>query len=264
MEGEITTRPGRPRSEAAKRAILRAALTLLKKHGVAGVTAEAVAERAGVSKATLYRWWPCAAAAAMDAFFEEINSRLPSVTTDAPLEDLRGRARHVARLLGGELGDALAELIATTHTDARLKEVFQERYLRPKRENLRREVDRAIAAGALRDDVDRDVMIDVICGAYYYRKLVRHIDTTPRTMDEIMSCVLEGLMPRAARAQRPTSSARTERATSRTQRRTPRTQRAAQPQRARVSRLRTSRKTAAAAPASPARKRTRGEGASAR
>src|SRR5690606_31280720 len=157
MEGEITTRPGRPRSEAAKRAILRAALTLLRKHGVAGVTAEAVAERAGVSKATLYRWWPCAAAAAMDAFFEEINSRLPSVTTDAPLEDLRGRARHVARLLGGELGDALAELIATTHTDARLKEVFQERYLRPKRENLRREVDRAIAAGALRDDVDRDV-----------------------------------------------------------------------------------------------------------
>ncbi|MEW6269093.1 MAG: TetR/AcrR family transcriptional regulator C-terminal ligand-binding domain-containing protein [Thermodesulfobacteriota bacterium] len=229
MEGEQTGRPGRPRSEAARRAILRAALALLKKHGVAGVTAEAVAERARVSKATLYRWWPCAAATAMDAFFEEVSSRVPSSATDAPLDDLRSRARHVSRLLGGPLGDVLAGLIAATHADPRLAQSFHERYLRPSRENLRRVVDRAVDAGALRDDVDRDVLIDVICAAYYYRKLVRHEDTTPRTMDAIMSCVLDGLVPRA---------------------------------RAGITARR--RRPAAAAPASPARRRTRAGSASPR
>lgn len=202
MELEQPARPGRPRSEAAKRAILRAALALLKKHGVTGVTAEAVAERARVSKATLYRWWPCGAAIAMDAFFEEVFSRVPSPMTDEPVEDLRARARFVAKLLGGSLGDVLAGLIAATHTDPRLAEIFHERYLRPSREQLRRVVDRLVDAGALRDDIDREVLIDVICGAYYYRKLVRHEDTSPRRMDEIMACVLDGLVPRPGVAAR--------------------------------------------------------------
>jgi AcrR family transcriptional regulator len=236
MAGEPATRPGRPRSEAARRAILGASLALLKRHGVAGVTAEAIAERAGVSKATLYRWWPCATATAMDAFLEEVVSRLPSPATNRPIEDLRACARQAARLLGGPLGDVLAELIAAAHTDRRLAEIFHERYLAPSRRNLRRVVDRAVAAGALRDDVDAEIVIDVICGAYYYRKLVRHEDTSPRTMDAIMSCVLEGLVPRTSGGLRLARAAPTARRGS----------------------------AAAVAPASPARRRTRGGSASLR
>src|SRR5580658_2329777 len=51
-------RPGRPRSERAERAILDAALELFAESGVAGVCMEAVAARAGVGKATIYRRWP--------------------------------------------------------------------------------------------------------------------------------------------------------------------------------------------------------------
>src|SRR5260221_12732722 len=117
MGQETETRPGRPRSEIAKRAILRASLDLLRRHGLSGVTAEAVAERARVSKATLYRWWPCAAATAMDAFFEEVFAQLRTVATDDPLQDLRSRLKQGTQLMAGELGDVLAGLIATTHTD---------------------------------------------------------------------------------------------------------------------------------------------------
>src|ERR1700737_1735738 len=48
---------GRPRSDASKEAILRAAYRLLKKRGIASVSAQELARQAGVSTATLYRWW---------------------------------------------------------------------------------------------------------------------------------------------------------------------------------------------------------------
>src|SRR5580704_5442851 len=51
-------RPGRPRSEQAEQAIIDAALELFGERGVEGVCVEAVAARAGVGKATIYRRWP--------------------------------------------------------------------------------------------------------------------------------------------------------------------------------------------------------------
>lgn len=212
-------RPGRPRSESARRAILQASLGLLRSHGIAGVTAEAIAERAGVSKATLYRWWPCAAATAMDAFFEEVFSRLRTVATDDPLHDMRTRLRQGSRLMAGELGDVLAGLIATTHTDPRLAESFRERYVEPGRADFRRLLQRAVDAGQLRADLDLEIAIDVLSGVFFYRRLVRHATTPPRTMDTVLTFALEGLAPSSsrhvARTARPPGGRRTPRARAR-------------------------------------------------
>ena len=187
------TRPGRPRSESARHAILQASLELLRAHGIAGVTAEAIAERAKVSKATLYRWWPCAAATAMDAFFEEVFSRLRSIRSDDPLQDIRTRMRQGARLMSGELGDVLAGLIATTHTDPRLAESFRERYVEPGRADFRTLLQRAVDAGQLRPDLDLEVALDLLSGVFFYRRLVRHEATSPRTMEAVLSFALEGI-----------------------------------------------------------------------
>src|SRR5947209_8635048 len=51
-------RPGRPRSERAEQAILRATIDAIGERGIDGVHCEDVAARAGVGKATLYRRWP--------------------------------------------------------------------------------------------------------------------------------------------------------------------------------------------------------------
>src|SRR6185312_12819641 len=63
-------RPGRPRSERARKAILEAAADLLLDEGTAHVSMDVVAERAGVSKATIYRWWPSKERLALDALLE--------------------------------------------------------------------------------------------------------------------------------------------------------------------------------------------------
>src|SRR5690348_7594397 len=60
--------PGRPRSEKARLAILRATLKLLSEGGFTNFTIEEVADRAEVGKATVYRWWPDKGALIADAF----------------------------------------------------------------------------------------------------------------------------------------------------------------------------------------------------
>ena len=63
-----TTRArGRPRSEAARQAILEATRTLLEATSVRDLTIETIAKQAGVSKSTIYRWWPNKAAIVIDA-----------------------------------------------------------------------------------------------------------------------------------------------------------------------------------------------------
>jgi AcrR family transcriptional regulator len=81
--------PGRPRSERAHRAILQAANELLESEGFAAVTVEAIAERAGVSKATVYRWWPNRAAVVMDGFLSIVSSEVPFPHTGRAREDIR-------------------------------------------------------------------------------------------------------------------------------------------------------------------------------
>src|SRR6202050_2032008 len=56
--GPANRGPGAPRSEQAEHAIIEATLDLFAEQGFEGVCVEAVAARAGVGKATIYRRWP--------------------------------------------------------------------------------------------------------------------------------------------------------------------------------------------------------------
>ncbi len=68
---------GRPRDEVARSRILEAALEVLELHGFSNATCDAIAERAGASKATIYRWWPNKAAVLIEALREAVALELP-------------------------------------------------------------------------------------------------------------------------------------------------------------------------------------------
>ncbi len=59
---------GRHRSAEAEASILKAALDLLERKPLREVTVDAIARRAGVSKATIYKWWPNKSLVALDAY----------------------------------------------------------------------------------------------------------------------------------------------------------------------------------------------------
>src|SRR5260221_8258173 len=79
---------GRPRSDASKQAVLRAAYRLLKRRGIASVSAQELARQAGVSTATLYRWWKSKEAVMLDAFLARVKPALAPPLEGLPLERL--------------------------------------------------------------------------------------------------------------------------------------------------------------------------------
>ena len=64
---------GRPRSEERRDAVLTAAMELMQEDDLRRASVDRIAERSGVSKATIYKWWPNRTAVAIDAFLHQFH-----------------------------------------------------------------------------------------------------------------------------------------------------------------------------------------------
>ena len=80
------SRPGRPRSEQSRAAVLRATSELLHEVGMRAMTTEEIASRSGTSKATIYKWWPNKYAVAVEAFLTEMMAESPDPDTGSARE----------------------------------------------------------------------------------------------------------------------------------------------------------------------------------
>lgn len=112
-EGEARPKATRRRGRVLEAAIREAVLVELRAHGYSGVTFANVAERAGTSRAVLYRRFPTRARLVVDALSESLV--LNELRTAGPLrDDLRaflGRIGELGRHFGPDvsrelLGDA--------------------------------------------------------------------------------------------------------------------------------------------------------------
>ena len=185
--------PGRPRSERARRAILEAANELLEGEGFSGVTVEAIAERAGVSKATVYRWWPNRAAVVMEGFLSTVSSEVPFPHTGHAREDIRLHMRRLADAFGGKIGRTVAALIAEGQADPELAEALRSRWLSVRRAEAREILELGVARGELREDLDPEVAVDVLYGPIYYRMLVGHAPLDDDFADALADHIFAGL-----------------------------------------------------------------------
>ena len=187
---------GRPRSESARRAILAATWDILMTDGYDSVTADGIAHRAGVSKATIYKWWPSKAAVALDCFLEIVHPQI----NDPDLGDVRSElavpALDQIRLFRDTpIGRVMVSLIGTAQSDPELAEAFRTRWLGPRREKAIEAVHRAQARGQLRDDVDGHFVLDMIFGPIYYRLLAGHQPLPDELVGQLVDAVLDGLSP---------------------------------------------------------------------
>ena len=185
--------PGRPRSERARRAILQAANELLESEGFAAVSVEAIAERAGVSKATIYRWWPNKAAVVMDGFLSIVSSEVPFPHTGHAREDIRIHMRRLAEAFSGKIGRTVSALLAESQADPELAEALRSRWLSVRRAEAREILERGVERGELREDLDQEVAVDVLYGPIYYRMLVGHAPLDDDFADALADHVFVGL-----------------------------------------------------------------------
>jgi AcrR family transcriptional regulator len=192
-----TPRRGRPRSEKARLAILESAAELLLAQGLSAVSMDAVAERAGVSKATIYRWWPTKETLALDALYNEWSAARPRARDTGTLRgDLMSLMRPWARLAGSRpYGRVIAALITEARTDPAFAEEYRTRFLEPRRDQARVIFRRAIERGEIPADTKVEVALDVLWGPLYHRLLHGHAPLNERFVRDVVDTVLEGIVP---------------------------------------------------------------------
>ena len=186
-------RRGRPRSEAARARVLRAARALLETSGPAAVTIERLAEHAAVGKPTIYRTWPNAQAVLMAALMPEAPAaaRRPA-TTDA-LAQLRRQLRDLAGRFSARSGRSVTLMLAAAEPDSELARAFRHRVILAAREEGRRLLRQAVTDGALRRGIDLDVALDVLYGPLFLRVLLGHGPVDTRFADRVVALALRGL-----------------------------------------------------------------------
>ena len=184
--------PGRPRSEDARKAILRSTLKLLQEAGFPDLSIEAIAADADVGKATVYRWWPSKAALVADAFSSSADAELRFPDTGSVRSDVIIQMKHLVRILRGRRGRIVAALIGGGQSDPELIEAFRDRFMMPRRQEAYGILRRGIARGELPQDLDLDVTLDTLYGALYMRFLIRQTGLTEEYVDDLVSLVMDG------------------------------------------------------------------------
>jgi AcrR family transcriptional regulator len=150
-------RPGRPRSEQAEQAIIEATLDLFGEQGFEGVCVEAVAARAGVGKATIYRRWANKEELLLAAL-GSMKSPIPELKGISVRDDLVAMLTVMcADKADPRQGRRYALLLGEGQKYPRLMARYKETVVEPRHEALRSVIRRGIATGELRADTDVEI-----------------------------------------------------------------------------------------------------------
>jgi AcrR family transcriptional regulator len=191
---------GRPRSETARQAILASAMDLLLDQGLHAMSMDDVARRAGVSKATIYRWWPSKERLAVDALAAEW---APSASTQGrDTGTLRGdlvalMRPWVRQLKRRPYARVVAGLLAVAQTDAEFAELYRQHFMQPRRNTARDLLVRARERGQIAADTDVDLALDLLYGPVYHRLLHGHAPLTDQFAQDVIDAVLRAISPTA-------------------------------------------------------------------
>jgi AcrR family transcriptional regulator len=188
----MAARRGRPRSDRAHRAILDAARDLIVESGFANLRLEHVAARAGVGKATIYRRWSSKEALALDLLEELANPHIGVADTGDTRDDLIAVVDHLVQALTETpYGPVIRALLSQIAINPPLGQPFRAGVVQARRDEVARIIDRGVARGDLRLDVDRELATELLVGPVYFR-LMFGGTLDHRTAERVVDSVLRG------------------------------------------------------------------------
>ncbi|MDX2155311.1 MAG: TetR/AcrR family transcriptional regulator [Hyphomicrobiaceae bacterium] len=181
--------PGRPRSDATRQAILDASAHLLETESYDRISIERIAAEAKVGKQSIYRWWGGKADVMLAAYTERVIPRLPPrEPTGEALADLEDFLKqYFASVRAPLVRRAMQGLLAEAQLDADFRLRFYGVFVASRRTIFRQLLRQGIRDGQLRVDLDVEMVIDLLNGAFWYRLL-------SGAEDEIDDAFAEGLV----------------------------------------------------------------------
>jgi AcrR family transcriptional regulator len=184
---------GRPRSAGVDRAILTSTLDLLSCEGYAGLSLEAIAAQAGVSKAAIYRRYRDKKELVVAAMSDMINASMPLVDTGDTRADLAAMLRlWRGVIMRGAVYPMVGALLVEQQRNPELLDLFRERVMLPACARMHAIIQQGIARGEVRADVDPDTVIDMIGGAAFQRHIAG-TDASETWVDDVLDVIWHGL-----------------------------------------------------------------------
>lgn len=162
--------------------------------GLRAATMEAIAARAGVGKATIYKWWDSRGAVALEGFMVKAADSwsIPEDATAA--QALRVLAVAAVRLFtDSAAGELMRALTADAQSQPELARAVREHWLGPRRAVAAEIIRQGIRRGELRADTDLETTLDLVFAPVYYRLLYGHGELTEAFAERSVDHVLRGI-----------------------------------------------------------------------
>ena len=182
--------PGRPRSEEARRAVLDATRRLIQTRGYGAVTMEGIAREAGVSKQTVYRWWPRKADVVLEGLNERAETIAPAPDSGVFDDDLRTLLRTTVAAATPENRRFLAALMAEAQIDESFGRSFRGGFLARRRQVLLGILERGQESRQIAESADLGLLVDIAFGTLWYRILSAHAPLDHAFADGITDAIL--------------------------------------------------------------------------
>lgn len=187
----VAVRHGRPRDPHVDEAIQRAALELLLEEGFARMSIDAVASRAGVGKAAIYRRWDNKLALTVDAIERRVTCGMAWPNTGDIRADLEAIYTQMLRSVRGVEGELLMALVSEAVRSPELAAAYRNQFVAVRRAELRNRLQAAMDEGQLPPG-DVDLLVEAGFAIIHNRMLVSGAPLT----DDLPRRIVEQFFPR--------------------------------------------------------------------
>lgn len=184
-------RTGRPRNPLIDDAVLDATVEVLSEVGYARLTIEAVARYAGTTKPSIYRRWPTRQHLVLEALAKRLGDGKPAPDKGCVACDLADCLTQFTTACRRVPPDVLASLLADCAERPDLRARIITELVEPPRRAVGEVLARAQERGDLRADLDRGLVIDLLCSLAHYRALLGH--ESEREIEAAVTTLLRGM-----------------------------------------------------------------------
>ena len=183
-------RPG-GRTARTGAAVLAATLEILAEDGFGALTIDAVAEKAGVHRTTLYRRWGTRERLVVDALAAQSTTEIPIPDTGTIQSDTEAIAKMVSANLASPLGRALAQGMVGHGEDDEIRSVTEE-FWRTRFERTDVVVNRAIERRELPEDTDPRLVVEMVVAPVWFRSIVTRSPIDDALITQVVETVIRG------------------------------------------------------------------------
>lgn len=181
---------GRPRDHGRDEAIHEAALSILSEVGYDRTTIEAIAQRAHVGKATIYRRFKNKEEILMSAISAHTACALPRIDTGNLRDDLIALIHEHVKVLKGPDGELKMSLLAIAHRDPKLGKILGEHNPIEAERQSAEVFERAIARGEISKKADIAFLSEVVPSIITNRIFITHQPVNQKFIEQLVDQLL--------------------------------------------------------------------------